>query len=399
MDCNPPPAQYGCLGGDPSVLITYAQSAGLSSAADYPYAGGAAGACRNPLPDRQSDLAVNGLRYSKMTETQLLEALQKGPVAIGVVLTDEWFDYTGGVFAALGSCGASASRFNHFVLVVGAGVDKQTGMEYWILRNSFGPDWGEGGYMRYYRGIPPIGYCTLGPISGALSLSIADVVNSASRPNCSAEPVPLLDSTRLVDLAAQYNTSISAIQLENKLTIDTPANAGVQLNVKCPAGIWSRPFAAGANGTVNAYNDRSERPYQGICQAGDFVSSIQIGLTGWSNAKRKELLQPYVYSIEMECTPASGELGGLTYNAQQVAIKSESSASMMMQGRGRRRFAAPSHASQHLSLTINPPTPPLNPPQTPPPSPQRASARAWPPSPSLPATATSTPSRASATPA
>ena len=36
----------------------------------------------------------------------------------------------------------------HVVVVVGWGVDPQTKMEYWVVRNSFGTQWGELGYYR-----------------------------------------------------------------------------------------------------------------------------------------------------------------------------------------------------------------------------------------------------------
>ena len=37
---------------------------------------------------------------------------------------------------------------NHAVTTVGWGVDKDTGKEYIIIRNSWGPTWGEEGYIR-----------------------------------------------------------------------------------------------------------------------------------------------------------------------------------------------------------------------------------------------------------
>lgn len=40
----------------------------------------------------------------------------------------------------------------HAVRLVGWGVDKVTAMPYWLIANSWGPDWGENGFFRIRRG-------------------------------------------------------------------------------------------------------------------------------------------------------------------------------------------------------------------------------------------------------
>ena len=48
---------------------------------------------------------------------------------------------------------------NHAVLLVGYGQDQTSGEDYWIIKNSWGTQWGEGGYFRLARGL---GHCGVG---------------------------------------------------------------------------------------------------------------------------------------------------------------------------------------------------------------------------------------------
>ena len=63
-------------------------------------------------------------------------------------MNNAFLAYTGGIFS-----GNHTGTVNHAVLVVGYGTDNRTGTPYWVLRNSWGPSWGENGYMRMKRGV------------------------------------------------------------------------------------------------------------------------------------------------------------------------------------------------------------------------------------------------------
>ena len=74
-----------------------------------------------------------------------------GPVAAAVCMGDHFRDYTGGVFQTHETCNLVV---NHAVVLVGWDDSEQA----WILRNSWGPDWGESGYMRVRYGISNVGF-------------------------------------------------------------------------------------------------------------------------------------------------------------------------------------------------------------------------------------------------
>ena len=40
---------------------------------------------------------------------------------------------------------------DHLVVLEGYGTDEETGEDYWLVRNSWSPLWGEGGYIRLLR--------------------------------------------------------------------------------------------------------------------------------------------------------------------------------------------------------------------------------------------------------
>jgi len=74
-------------------------------------------------------------------EDQIATALSKnGPIAIAVA-ADSWSGYTGGIMS---NC--RASTVDHGVLLVGYADD------YWIIKNSWGANWGESGFIRLKRG-------------------------------------------------------------------------------------------------------------------------------------------------------------------------------------------------------------------------------------------------------
>ena len=73
--------------------------------------------------------------------------LDYGPLSVACCVNAEFQAYTGGIFN-----GPTCSDINHGVTLVGWD-DSQGASGVWIIRNSWGPGWGESGYMRIEYGV------------------------------------------------------------------------------------------------------------------------------------------------------------------------------------------------------------------------------------------------------
>ena len=72
------------------------------------------------------------------------ELLSRGPISCQMMVTDKFEKYTGGIYSERSLFVAP----NHAISVTGWGKDQKTGTEYWIVRNSWGSHFGEGGFFR-----------------------------------------------------------------------------------------------------------------------------------------------------------------------------------------------------------------------------------------------------------
>jgi len=89
--------------------------------------------------------------YRKLPENKLepilLALYEKGPLVVSLAAGSMWNLYSSGIMRA---CNQDAV-IDHAVTLVGYGVEKTRGINYWQLQNSWGPGWGEAGFVRLLR--------------------------------------------------------------------------------------------------------------------------------------------------------------------------------------------------------------------------------------------------------
>ncbi|KAJ8883526.1 hypothetical protein PR048_015370 [Dryococelus australis] len=137
----------GCDGGDMAHAYKYIiDNGGIDSEKDYPFEK-KKGRCRYAA-GKAVATAEDFVMLSEGDEVQLMQAVgSAGPVSIGIDASPVSFDfYDQGVYYDE-SC--SSRDLDHAVLVVGYG--EQNGLKFWLLKNSWGEEWGEVGYMRLAR--------------------------------------------------------------------------------------------------------------------------------------------------------------------------------------------------------------------------------------------------------
>jgi len=147
VDCDVNGSDAGCNGGfmDGAFKYVIAQG-GIDTEKSYPY-----NPEDNPCTFNKSNVGAIFSAYKdvKGGESGLKNAVAAiGPIAVGIDASSAQFQfYKSGVYYD-STC--SSTMLDHGVLVVGYGTT-QNGTDYWIVKNSWGPNWGNKGYIYMSR--------------------------------------------------------------------------------------------------------------------------------------------------------------------------------------------------------------------------------------------------------
>ena len=155
VDCDT--EDSGCNGGLMELTFDWIKdNGGIMSMADYPYKGRKQ-ACKSDKSKYDPNVVVTGWEklgdpdetWSPVDEDEIKEYLYaKGPLAIAMNADPLQYYSSGIINYNARQC--DPDGMNHAVTLVGYGT--ANGTPYWLVRNSWGKNWGEKGYFRVYRG-------------------------------------------------------------------------------------------------------------------------------------------------------------------------------------------------------------------------------------------------------
>jgi cathepsin L len=149
VSCTPNPdncgGSGGCGGAIAELGFTYVKNNGIATEANWPYKD-VSGQCDEASHTKVATVA-GCVKLAENNYTDLLTAVATiGPIAVSVDAST-WNSYSKGIYDG---CDKEKNMdIDHAVQLVGYGTEG--GSDYWIVRNSWGPNWGENGYIRLLR--------------------------------------------------------------------------------------------------------------------------------------------------------------------------------------------------------------------------------------------------------
>jgi cathepsin B len=147
----------GCNGGILDKNMDYLQEKGIVTEACWPYVSHTGYLPQCSL-DFKQECPVTHENFKKYfgthiehfsnTEDAMNAILKNGPIISGFRLYRDFFNYKSGVYQHITGSYAGG----HAIKIIGWGIDKASGFDYWVIANTWGSDWGMEGYFWMKKG-------------------------------------------------------------------------------------------------------------------------------------------------------------------------------------------------------------------------------------------------------
>jgi KDEL-tailed cysteine endopeptidase len=146
LDCRP--AAGNCDGGQAPGSFNWYKTTTMVYESTYPYTANVGKCDWNAKREGDANLRISGFmgyQYKRHSPNayQFNYMMARGPTAVMVDANENWYKYETGIFDE--KC---SEEVNQEVALVGYGLDASTGVNYYVVRNSWGSSWGEEGHMR-----------------------------------------------------------------------------------------------------------------------------------------------------------------------------------------------------------------------------------------------------------
>jgi len=154
----------GCVSAPNHAYLKWASDKKVKFASEtqYPYKD-MLSTCPSNLPVYDQGARVTGYFSTYDGNEEMLKRMvyEHGSVVVGIASVPYMKDYSGGIFAG---CPPAGYTIDHTVSVIGYGTED--GVDYWLIKNSWGRCWGEKGFGKIKRGV---GMCGIGKQLASIS--------------------------------------------------------------------------------------------------------------------------------------------------------------------------------------------------------------------------------------
>jgi C1A family cysteine protease len=144
MDCSVDYNDFGCNGGEMTHAFRYVIDKGICDEAEVPY--------KSKVHRCSTDICKARTYFSDCRtipagdQSSMMRYIQFQPLSVAIQADQPVFRYYKSGVITTEACGQET---DHGVLVVGYGTED--GHDYWLVKNSWGMDWGDNGYVKIAR--------------------------------------------------------------------------------------------------------------------------------------------------------------------------------------------------------------------------------------------------------